>query len=251
LPEEAKYFLHLCDAVLLATVPSKTERARSIEDYVGTKIFVYSPEQPRTTKGLKVDFVLASGATCNPEKGSVLLYTSGTTGPPKGVLHTRRSMYASMKNGVETWRLSNQDVWLHYTPVHWVGGLMFFLMGILSGMCLEFCSTSFNPVWFWERMQSCDVTAIFCSPALLDSLAKTLSQTGHSWTPVQRKAAISGIQKLRILVSGSMSVPPTTQAFWRDLRGGRPLVILWTMTELFGPAISTDWTSRVDVPPVS
>ena len=56
--------------------------------------------------------------------GALILYTSGTTGQPKGVLHTRQSLYSQAKTLSDAWEISKKDRLLHCLPLHHVHGLV-------------------------------------------------------------------------------------------------------------------------------
>ena len=54
---------------------------------------------------------------------AVILYTSGTTGRPKGAMLTHRNLLSNADALVETWRFTEQDVLLHALPIYHTHGL--------------------------------------------------------------------------------------------------------------------------------
>lgn len=56
--------------------------------------------------------------------GSSILYTSGTTGRPKGVLQTHRSTMSQTRDLVAAWAWEPSDHILHYLPLHHVHGVV-------------------------------------------------------------------------------------------------------------------------------
>ncbi len=66
-----------------------------------------------------------SAARARPEDVSVILYTSGTTGKPKGVCQTHASFIASARGGMETDGLNPADNVISYLPPAWVGDHLF------------------------------------------------------------------------------------------------------------------------------
>lgn len=64
----------------------------------------------------------------DPEAVSCLLYTSGTTGKPKGVMIPRRQLYWNGYNTAVDWDLRADDVAQVYTPMYHAGGIAVFLI---------------------------------------------------------------------------------------------------------------------------
>jgi len=69
----------------------------------------------------------AAAAQVRPDDVSVILYTSGTTGKPKGVCQTHRSFIAAARGSVDTDGLGPRDDVICYLPPAWVGDHLFSL----------------------------------------------------------------------------------------------------------------------------
>ncbi|KAJ5114935.1 hypothetical protein NUU61_000694, partial [Penicillium alfredii] len=258
LPEEAQYFLSTCNAVLLATTPENAEQAQAISRASSVPVFTFRPsrsrERAQSEEGIDTDafqpqFYSRHDATSTipGDNGFVLLYTSGTTGPPKGVLHTRDSAHklhpptrASHSKEVSQ---TMSETWLHHQPVHWGGGFMSMMKCLLMGTCLEFCGGVFSPAWLLDRLQDPrrpPVTGLFLSPPLLDAVASDLEGLRLN-APDRYEGALEGIRGLRALSSGAMQVNPRQREVWASLRGGKPLMVLYGLTENFGIVAMTGW----------
>ena len=70
---------------------------------------------------------------------AALLYSSGTTGTPKGIPLTHANLYANARTLMQTWAFSAADVLLHVLPIYHVHGL-FVILGpaLLAGMRVRF-----------------------------------------------------------------------------------------------------------------
>ncbi|MFF3836577.1 acyl-CoA synthetase [Streptomyces sp. NPDC001930] len=77
----------------------------------------------------------ASGPTvaeaAGAESPALIVYTSGTTGPPKGVLLSRRAIAASLDALADAWSWTADDVLVHALPLFHVHGLILGILGPL------------------------------------------------------------------------------------------------------------------------
>ena len=64
-----------------------------------------------------------------PEATALILYTSGTTGPPKGVVVSRRAIAADLDALAEAWQWTPEDTLVHGLPLYHVHGLVLGLLG--------------------------------------------------------------------------------------------------------------------------
>ena len=63
--------------------------------------------------------------TVNPEDPCLMLYSSGTTGWPKGVVHTHGNVASSLSALIDCWQLSQDDATVHMLPLFHIHGLAF------------------------------------------------------------------------------------------------------------------------------
>ena len=92
------------------------------------------------------DFFMAQVEAGRTTDTAVILYTSGTTGKPKGVCHSHAAMIATATVLVEFDGLTADDDVLCYLPLAWVGDFLYsFAQSHVSGLCLN-CPESPNTV---------------------------------------------------------------------------------------------------------
>jgi malonyl-CoA/methylmalonyl-CoA synthetase len=73
------------------------------------------------------------------ERSALILYTSGTTGNPKGVVTTHQNIEAQITSLTHAWEWSKEDHILNVLPMHHVHGIINVLSCALwSGACCEF-----------------------------------------------------------------------------------------------------------------
>ena len=73
----------------------------------------------------RADFFRDQVAACGPDDVAAMFFTSGTTGNPKGVVHTHNSLLNRAKAGADFDHLSNAEEVLAYLPPAWIGQNIF------------------------------------------------------------------------------------------------------------------------------
>jgi malonyl-CoA/methylmalonyl-CoA synthetase len=162
-----------------------------------------------------------------PERGAMLLYTSGTTGKPKAVLSTHAVLAAQIRSVVEAWEWSEADRILHVLPLHHLHGVLNALCSALwSGACCELLP-SFDAERVWTRLSAADGLTLFMA---VPTIYAKLAQHWDEATPERRAQLSAGCARLRLMVSGSAALPVSMLERWRAL-SGHTLLERYGMTE--------------------
>jgi malonyl-CoA/methylmalonyl-CoA synthetase len=161
-----------------------------------------------------------------------ILYTSGTTGRPKGVVSTHGNIAAAIETLVSAWGWRADDRILHVLPLHHLHGIINVLSCALwSGACCEFLPR-FDGRAVWARLASGEITLFMAVPTIYRRLIAAWDEA----TPAERVTWSRGAQSLRLMVSGSAALPVPTLERWRDITG-HTLLERYGMTEI-GMALS-------------
>jgi cyclohexanecarboxylate-CoA ligase len=168
----------------------------------------------------------------------LILLTSGTTGDPKGALHSQNTLYAGIRGYQTTLDLDSSLVKLApHTNMHYVG----FVQNLLTPLALggtAIAAGVFDPDLYLEMFERHGVTMLYAGPTWLSQLVQA------------QQARPRDTSSLRYIVSGSAPVPPSLVQQVRDAFGIR-LYSLWGMTEngpvtMSRPDDPPDWPAQSD-----
>lgn len=82
--------------------------------------------------------------TLSHEMAAIMVYTSGTTGRPKGALHTHGSLHAQCISLSQAWHWERSDVILHCLPLHHIHGIVnAWICCMHNGVCVCVCVPCF------------------------------------------------------------------------------------------------------------
>ncbi|MER5227837.1 acyl-CoA synthetase [Streptomyces flaveus] len=132
-----------------------------------------------------------------PESPALIVYTSGTTGPPKGAVIPRRAVAATLDALADAWQWTGDDVLVHGLPLFHVHGLILGILGPLrrGGSVRHLGRFETAGV---ARELSEGATMLFGVPTMYHRIAEALPDD-----PALAKA----LGKARLLVSGSAALP--------------------------------------------
>ena len=112
-------------------------------------------------------------AQTRPDDVAVMLYTSGTTGKPKGVCHTHAALIAAARGGCEFDRLGPGDEVLSYLPMAWVGDNLFsYAQALVAGFTIN-CPESSDTVM--TDMREIGPTYFFSPPRVFENVLTQLT----------------------------------------------------------------------------
>ncbi|OAP62415.1 hypothetical protein AYL99_04618 [Fonsecaea erecta] len=256
---ELRYILENSEATLFLSTEKFQEKAKEV---VKEGLLNHAPKLGILSKietgARSAENVQLSSQTL--ERGGFMLYTSGTTSRPKGVVLSVANMTAQSRSLIEAWKYSSSDLLLHLLPLHHIHGTINALYTpLMAGAAIEF-AYPFNADTVWRRLaapflpdssssspdqKKRPITFLTCVPTIYSRLLATHSSLSPEMQTATRTAITP--RYLRLNISGSAALPTPIKQAWTELSGGNVLLERYGMTEV-GMALSCGlaFEDRVD-----
>ncbi|MCU0303768.1 MAG: AMP-binding protein [Thermoanaerobaculales bacterium] len=132
---------------------------------------------------------------CRPEDPLFLLYTSGTTGRPKGVVTPHRQVAWNAYNTVVCWQLGENDTSPIFTPIYHAGGLGAFLMPLVAAGGTVVLHAAFDAAEVWRVIGEERCTVVLGVPTIWKMLADA------------PELATADLSSVRWFISGGAPLP--------------------------------------------
>ncbi|KAJ5523573.1 acetyl-CoA synthetase-like protein [Penicillium frequentans] len=176
----------------------------------------------------------------------LVLFTSGSTGRPKGVALPRERFFFQ----------GQQDptgLFLGFRPLNYIGSVILPITNVLQGGGIRFLRHSSGVSHIWEAFKESNITSSSITPIALKALQDHYLTTISRLPSEECASYVSGISKLRLVITAGSILNPDTAEFWRKLTN-MPIVPAFSTTELGGPTITvplgTPFTDRLMGEPI-
>lgn len=186
----------------------------------GARIFYFNQEMKKADSDFKM-------AHMKSEDLSYMLYTSGTTGKPKGVMHAHHDILQAIWTTKFALDVQEDDIYWCTADSGWVTGVVYGIMGIwgLGGTSVIF-EGRFSPQSWYKIIEDYKVTVWYTAPTAVRMLMGSNVNVKNF-----------NLSSLRFL--GSVGEPLNPEAIWWSLEAfGLPFHDNWWQTELGGICIS-------------
>ncbi len=166
---------------------------------------------------------------------ALILYTSGTTNLPKGVVTTHQNIKSQIVTLINAWKWSSSDHTLCVLPLHHVHGLINVVScSLWTGATCEFLP-AFDAASVLEIFLKGQVNVFMAVPTIYYKLITCW----ETLPPKEQENISNTLASFRLMVSGSAALPATVMEKWKAI-SHHTLLERYGMTEL-GMAISNPY----------
>ena len=220
---ELDYVIRDSGASIVVAHPEYVPKLRPINEDLGGRFIVAEKLLTSATGRLP---------EIDPSRRAMILYTSGTTGKPKGVVSTHLNIQAQVTSLIEAWKWTSEDYILHVLPLHHIHGIINILTSALwAGAKCEILPR-FDALEVWQKFIERDLTLFMAVPTVYVKLIAAWQAA----TPQEQRLMMEACQKLRLMVSGSAALPVSVLVKWKAITG-HTILERYGMTEI-GMALS-------------
>lgn len=172
------------------------------------------------------------------DRPAMILYTSGTTSLPKGVLTTHANIESQISTLVKAWKWSSDDYILEILPLHHVHGIINVLCCALwSGATVEFLN-QFSTKEVFKVFLKGKLNVFMAVPTIYFKLISEWEKL----TEEEQKELHTAMSNFRLMISGSAALPVSVMEKWKEI-SGHYLLERYGMTEI-GMAVSNPYNGE-------
>ncbi|MGD6957346.1 o-succinylbenzoate--CoA ligase [Rossellomorea aquimaris] len=227
--KETAYILNDCGARVIVYDDTFSKVIEEIKSDSLAELFICSgksPLDPSFDEVLNTSSSIEPAYSSHSEDAILIMYTSGTTGKPKGAVLTHSNLFASsigLTHTVDWWE---QDRFLSVAPFFHIGGISPIIANLHTG-CTTVLMEYFDPVKVWQTIEEERITTMMSVPAMLGAMLKTLKHANTDYSTLRNITCgaspvplnmINACKSLRISVQQVYGITEYTGAvtFWKE-----------------------------------
>lgn len=216
LPEEAQIFLSKTKASCILFGQNCTEKATDICNFMrasgNSTLLATCPISSDTEPQVNMDVKIDDSITLDANGPGIVLFTSGTTGPPKAAVLPRRSLtlYNPVKPGSSgiNWRAG-----------HWIGGADSLIAPILAGQSLYCIGWNAAAEDILQAFINYHITFALFNPTLLRQMRDLIVGETGTLTEEVKKSYSTLFRGLSTIMCGGNGIEESVREFWFNLTG--------------------------------
>ncbi|KAJ3498046.1 hypothetical protein NLG97_g1429 [Lecanicillium saksenae] len=170
----------------------------------------------------------------DPKAPGMLLFSSGSTGPPKGVVRPRISLQSLPPMA------DDGGIYLSFRPPHWISNAVGLLRVTLAATTVKVVRDAGDAIW--SELRGGQVGLFLAPPDVFAALMRHFQESIEPLPALERDAFIAGVRKTPQIIVGGDVTWPTVLRFWQELLG-RPLANAYGSSEV---GVTTMTTNHVD-----
>ena len=169
------------------------------------------------------------------QRNALILYTSGTTNKPKGVVTTHINIEAQISTLINAWAWSSNDRITCVLPLHHVHGIINVVGCSLWAGATCYFTAGFSPKLIFELIEQDKLNVFMAVPTIYYKLIAYIETLAMN----EQNSLRESMKKFRLMVCGSAALPVSVMDKWLQISGHK-LLERYGMTEL-GMAISNPY----------
>ncbi len=173
--------------------------------------------------------------TIDISRKALILYTSGTTNKPKGVVTTHQNIKAQITTLINAWEWSENDKTICVLPLHHVHGIINVVCCSMWAGASCYFIPQFSPKLIFDLFTNNGLNVFMAVPTIYFKLMTYLESISQK----EQVALKNVMSSFRLMVCGSAALPISVMEKWEGFSGQR-LLERYGMTEL-GMAISNPY----------
>jgi malonyl-CoA/methylmalonyl-CoA synthetase len=229
-PPELEYVIRDAGAAVVVGEPASADALAPLAEAAGARFVTTTELLGADLKVRPYDKHTPAAERPLPHLGAtrraMIVYTSGTTARPKGVVSTHANIGAQVAALVEAWEWRPTDRLLLALPLHHLHGIVNGLGCALAVNATCEILPAFDATTVWGRFASGEITVFTAVPTMYHRLIAAWEAA----PPAVQGAWSSGAQRARLMMSGSAALPVQTLERWRAITG-HTLLERYGMTE--------------------
>lgn len=225
-PREIGYVVGDSGAEIVVFHPDLTQKLEGVLPDTGVR-FQKLPEILRPARG--------ELPGVSEQRRAMIIYTSGTTSKPRGVVSTHLGIKAQINSMTEAWEWTPEDSILNVLPLHHLHGILNVVLCCLWSGARCVMMDGFKAREVWKRFKEKDLTLFMGVPTIYSKLIDLWDDSSAE----ERRRMKDYLLGLRLMVSGSAALPASVFEKWKEV-SGQVLLERYGMTET-GMALSNPY----------